>query len=244
MAVEPANVEAERIAGVPVAVEAAFSPKVNPVLSAVVNCQFQAWAKSALLMLLDVVAAVIEDNVRAVAPLPVSAEQVTLPEMSVVNLPPLPKPEQLYPVRVKTEPIEAEAPIPTLPEKVWAAVQVLALLKFREATTAPVVGEMVKVPSVLETELIELVTVELKLIDPPSETDPPPAKPVPVLIVIVEFDRAELGILVMVLFEPLMVLFVRVWAAVSKTTLPVAFGNVIVWFVVGVQVKVPVGPPD
>ena len=41
MAVDEARVEAERIAGDPVAVEATFSPKVKPTLSAVVNCQFQ-----------------------------------------------------------------------------------------------------------------------------------------------------------------------------------------------------------
>ena len=36
--------------------------------------------------------------------------------------------------------------------KVWPPVQVLALARFKEATTLPVVGEMVKVPSELETD--------------------------------------------------------------------------------------------
>src|SRR3989344_7462864 len=35
---------------------------------------------------------------------------------------------------------------------VWSPVQVLALARLREAITAPVVGEMVRVPSELETE--------------------------------------------------------------------------------------------
>ena len=39
------------------------------------------------------------------------------------------------------------------PVRVWSAVQVLALVRLREATTAPVVGEMVRVPSELVTEV-------------------------------------------------------------------------------------------
>jgi hypothetical protein len=37
--------------------------------------------------------------------------------------------------------------------KVCVPVHVLALPKFRIATTAPVVGEMVRVPSLLETDV-------------------------------------------------------------------------------------------
>ena len=36
--------------------------------------------------------------------------------------------------------------------KVWPPVQVLAFPRFKEATTAPVVGEIVRVPSLLETD--------------------------------------------------------------------------------------------
>ena len=39
-------------------------------------------------------------------------------------------------------------------------VQVLALARFKEATTAPVVGETVRVPSLLETEVTPLVRQE------------------------------------------------------------------------------------
>ena len=46
-------------------------------------------------------------------------------------------------------------------EKVWRAVQVLALPRFSEATTAPVVGLMVRVLSVLVTDL----TVQVPLIE-------------------------------------------------------------------------------
>ena len=150
--------------------------------------------------------AVVDSSV----PTPLSAEQITLPDASVVNFPPLPKTEQSYAVSCRAEPTETEAPKPTLPEKVWAAVHVLEFAKFSEATTAPVVGEIVKVPSELETELIKLVTVEVSVSDPPKETSPPPDNPEPVLIVTLLLDRAELGILVKVLEEPDKLLLVKV----------------------------------
>ena len=37
--------------------------------------------------------------------------------------------------------------------RVWSAVQVFAFPRFKEATTFPVVGEMVNVPSAFETEV-------------------------------------------------------------------------------------------
>ena len=52
--------------------------------------------------------------------------------------------------------------------------------------------------------------VELKVIDPPRDTAPPPDKPEPALIVMEELLKAELGMLVMVLSEPEMVLLVKV----------------------------------
>ena len=102
------------------------------------------------------------------------------------------------------------APTPTFPEKVWLAVQVLALPKFKEATTAPVVGEMVNDPSELETVDMAFVTVEVNVNVPPKETEPPPDNPVPVEIVTDELDNAELPILLKVLLDPDIVLFVNV----------------------------------
>lgn len=159
--------------------------------------------------------------------------QIPLRHKLLVDTPPLNTPS---PVTVN------DPPIPTFPEKIWFAVQVLALARFKEATTAPVVGEIVRVPSVLETEVIVLVTDELREIDPPNETDPPPDNPLPVLIVMEALDRAELGILLKVLEDPEIVLLVKVCVALSSNTVPVASGRVIILAEVGVQVRVPVEP--
>src|ERR1700677_1128075 len=48
-------------------------------------------------------------------------------------------------------------------EKVWIPVQVLALATFRLGTTAPVVGEMVKEPSLLLTDATAAVAVVAKV---------------------------------------------------------------------------------
>ncbi len=52
--------------------------------------------------------------------------------------------------------------------------------------------------------------VELMVIEPPRDTDPPPDKPDPVLIVIEELLRAEVGMFVIVLSDPEMLLLVSV----------------------------------
>ena len=53
---------------------------------------------------------------------------------------------------VKLVMVEVELLTRIPPVKVCKAVQVLALPRLREATTDPVVGDMVRVPSELETE--------------------------------------------------------------------------------------------
>ena len=55
-----------------------------------------------------------------------------------------------------------EVPLFTKPPPVyvWRAVQVLAFPRLSEATTAPVVGEMVRVPSELETDETPVATHE------------------------------------------------------------------------------------
>ena|SRR3989344_1524107 len=50
-------------------------------------------------------------------PVEVSALQTTLPDVSVVNLPPPPNPAQLYEDSCKADPTIKLLPIPTLPDK-------------------------------------------------------------------------------------------------------------------------------
>ncbi len=65
-----------------------------------------------------------------------------------------------------------------------------------------------------------------RVIDPPSETVPPPVKLVPAVTVTAEFDRAELGILVKVLALPERDLLVKVWVVSVPTRVVVAPGRV------------------
>ena len=85
----------------------------------------------------------------------------------------------------------------------------------------------------------------LKVTELPRSTEPPPDMLVPAVTVREGLDRPELGILLKVLSLPEMVLLVSVWLVLVPTTVVVASGNVIVLLLdVGVQVMVPVTPPD
>ena len=83
-----------------------------------------------------------------------------------------------------------------------------------------------------------------KVTELPKVTSPPPERLVPAVTVTLELDRAELGILVKVLDEPDKDLLVNVWVLSVPTKVVVASGRVMVLVAVGVQVRVPVGPPD
>lgn len=129
-------------------------------------------------------------------------------------------------LRQTAEPEPADKPVKeTVEARVAAPFKVLAPLT-------------VKVPA-RETE-----SDKARLTEPPKETDPPPDKLVPAERVMEELDKAELGILEKLLDEPDKVLLVRVWVVSVPTRVVVASGRVIVLATVGVQVKVPVGPPD
>ena len=102
-----------------------------------------------------------------------------------------------------------------------------------------VAPETVKVPE------REIESFKFKVVDPPKETVPPPERLVPAETVIEESDRAELGILEKLFDEPDKVLLVKVWVVSVPTRVVVASGKVMILAEpVGVQVKVPVGPPD
>ena len=83
-----------------------------------------------------------------------------------------------------------------------------------------------------------------KVIDDPKLTSPPPDRLVPAVTVTLELVKAELGMLVKVLEEPEIDLLVRVSVVSFPTKVVVISGKVIVLVAVGVQVKVPAGPPD
>lgn len=95
---------------------------------------------------------------------PAMVEEALVAEMRVVEMPPA-KVEVAVEVEVSVPtvrfPAEVEAryellaykvPVLVALTKVWPPVQELALARLREAMTAPVVGEIVRVPSALETE--------------------------------------------------------------------------------------------
>lgn len=78
------------------------------------------------------------------------------------------------------------------------------------------------------------------VIEPPKLTSPPPLKFVPALMVTLELERPELGILVKVFDEPDKLLLVRVWVVSVPSRVVVASGRVMILKAVGVQVRVPV----
>lgn len=135
-------------------------------------------------------------------------------EMPIPTLPATPKVREVGAV---------EVPIPTLPETAREEDKVLA-------------PETASVPD------NEMESFKERVVDPPSDTSPPPDKLVPGETVILELDKAELAILFKVLSEPEIVLLVNVWVVSVPTIVVVASGMVIVLAAVGVQVNVPVDP--
>ena len=106
------------------------------------------------------------------------------------------------------------------------------------------VDERVLAPETARVPLKEIEESRDRVVDPPKLTLPPPVKFVPAETVIDEFESAELEILVIVLLDPEIVLFCKVSVLVAPIKVVVASGKVIILAAVGVQVRVPVGPPD
>ena len=123
--------------------------------------------------------------------------------------------------------VEAVHPIPTLP----VADSIPSVVTFPVRVEAPVtakVDESVVAPDTAKVPDKDTESFRETVTDPPKDTSPPPVRFVPAETVILELSSSELDI-----FWP------------SNDTSPVASGKVIVLAEpAGVQVKVPVGPPD
>lgn len=148
-------------------------------------------------------------------------------------------------------------PTPKLPEAsmVIPEVAVPAVIKpilFVPIRYSPVSTSSVNVsPGAVAVPSANLTTPEItgelakdKVIELPKVTSPPPLKLVPAVTVTLELVRAELGILVRVFEPPEMDLLVRVSVVSFPTRVVVASGRVMVLAAAGVQVRVPMGPPD
>ena len=84
------------------------------------------------------------------------------------------EPTPVWPVEMKLPTIVEEACAKTPLPKVWRAVQVFACPRAKEATTEPVVGEMVSVPSEFATEVTPLAGhEELQTLERQSEPNAP-----------------------------------------------------------------------
>ena len=124
------------------------------------------------------------------------------------------------------------APVtPRVEERVVAPV----VVKVDERIVGPVT---VKVPAMVGESFKDIVA------DPPNTMSPPPVRLVPAVSVILLFVKAELDMLVKVLDEPEIVLLIRISVVSFPTKVVVKSGRLIVLVAVGVQVNVPVGPPD
>ena len=106
------------------------------------------------------------------------------------------------------------------------------------------VDERVVAPLTARVPPKEIESLSESVADPPKFISPPPVRFVPAETVILELERAEFAILVIVLFDPEIVLFSKVSVLVAPIKVVVTSGKVIILVAVGVQVKVPVGPPD
>ena len=71
-------------------------------------------------------------------------------------------------------------------------------------------------------DVILILSLREIVADDPREISPPPVRLVPGEIVILELDKALLGILVKVLLLPERLLLVRVWVLLVKTNVPAA----------------------
>ncbi len=69
-------------------------------------------------------------------------------------------------------------------------------------------------------EVKEISSLSFSVRLDPKDTSPPPERLVPELIVTLELDRAELGMLEKVLLLPERVLLVSVWVLLVKTKVP------------------------
>ena len=106
------------------------------------------------------------------------------------------------------------------------------------------VEDRVVAPDTVNVPDKDMESFKDNVIDEPSVTSPPPERLVPVETVTFGLDKAELGMDLKVLSEPESVLFVKVWVVSVPTRVVVASGTVTTLAAVGVQVRVPVEPPD
>ena len=116
-----------------------------------------------------------------------------------------------------------------------------------DRVVAPVtarVEERVVAPATVKVPVMDGESFKAMVAEEPKVISPPPVRLVPAVMVIFELARAELEILVMVLLDPLIVLLVKVCVLSIPTKVVVTSGRVMVLAAVGVQVRVPVGPPD
>ena len=172
-----------------------------------------------------------------------AAAEVTVKDLPIPTLPVVVKEDRVVaPVTSRVEESVAAPVTANVEERVVAPVtanvldRVLAPVtaKVEESVVAP---ETVKVP-VMAGESFKAMVMEL-----PSLTSPPPVRLVPAVTVILASVKAEAGMLVKVLSAPDIVLLVKVCVVSIPTRVVVASGRVITLAAVGVQVKVPVGPP-
>lgn len=148
----------------------------------------------------------------------------------------------LFPAKVRA--VEVKVLEFMVEEKVVAPVTA----RVEDRVVAPVTvsaEERVEAPDTANVPPKVMESFKPIVAEEPNVISPPPVRLVPAETVILLLVKAELGILVRVLSDPEMDLFFKVSVVSVPTRVVVASGSVIIFGLpVGVQVKVPVGPPD